>query len=208
MAKNIARPPSVKFFNQVKSWIDECGHKHRLCPLLTGEPNALPTRVLKITRKQAGFEVRLYEGNGKKLRYTTLSHCWGKDQPIKTTKANLSDHLREVKWPLLPKTFQDAVIITHGLGIEYLWIDSLCIVQDDMNDWGKESAEMKNVYGYSYLTIAAAAGEDSRHGLFPTECRENYQDQVAEPASTFGIDQGYSYFSTYLPFIYFSLMQQ
>ena len=69
----------------------------------------------------------------------------------------------------MPKTFQDAAIITHGLGTEYVWIDSLCIVQDVKDDWGKEAEEMKNVYGYSQVTIAAAIGEDSRSGLFEEE---------------------------------------
>jgi hypothetical protein len=183
LVKNITRPPSAEFFDQVKSWIDECGHKHRQCPLLTGEPQSLPTRVLKTTQTQGDFKVQLHEGNGKKLRYITLSHCWGKDQPVMTTRANLADHFREISWSSLPKTFQDAIIITNGLGIEYLWIDSLCIVQDDKEDWGRESAEMKNMYGNSYLTIAAAAGEDSRYGLFWTEHSEKSQHQEARPAS-------------------------
>ncbi|KAK3345971.1 heterokaryon incompatibility protein-domain-containing protein [Lasiosphaeria hispida] len=162
----IARPPSAKFFSQVKSWIEECGQKHWPCPLLTGNPPKLPTRVLKITRAQDNFKIQLHQTNGEQNDfYTALSHCWGKHRPITTTKANLSLHLHEVPWPSLPKTFQDAVVITYRLGIEYLWIDSLCIIQDDPDDWGKESAVMKNVYGSSYLTIAAAAGEDGRHGL-------------------------------------------
>jgi hypothetical protein len=129
-----------------------------------------------------GFTIQLVEGNKKRLRYTTLSHSWGTYQPVKTTKANISDHLQAINWSSLPQRFQDAVTITHSLGIEYLWIDALCIIQDDREDWGKESAEMKNVYGLSYLTIAAAAGEDSRYGLFGRQDIEDSYNDVPKTA--------------------------
>ena len=175
------RPPTLEFFSTIQAWIEECGTTtHRLCLPPTAAPLKLPTRVLKIEQERGDFKVRLHEGSGEEVRYATLSHCWGKCQPLSTTKENLPDHLKEIKWSSLPRTFQDAVTITHGLGIHYLWIDSLCIIQNDKDDWETEAAQMKNVYTYSYLTIAAAGGNDSHHGLFPREQDENSHDKERE----------------------------
>ncbi|TVY55546.1 hypothetical protein LCER1_G002742 [Lachnellula cervina] len=66
----------------------------------------------------------------------------------------------------LPPSFRDAVIVTRELGIRYLWIDSLCIVQDDLDDWRKESAQMDRIYGMSFLTIIAAGASHSQGGCF------------------------------------------
>lgn len=69
-------------------------------------------------------------------------------------------------WHSLPKTFQEAIELPRFLNIRYLWIDSLCIVQDDLKDWERESAAMASVYSRSYLTISAAAAADCSHGLY------------------------------------------
>jgi hypothetical protein len=69
-------------------------------------------------------------------------------------------------WHDLPKTFQDAILLTRSLGIQYLWIDSLCIVQDDLNDWAEESSRMSQIYTNATLTIAAAAAKDGAGGFF------------------------------------------
>jgi hypothetical protein len=74
--------------------------------------------------------------------------------------------MQKIRLAELPKTFRDAVVITRKLGARYLWIDSLCIVQDEMKDWETESKNMANVYQNSLLTIAAAASPDSQTGCF------------------------------------------
>lgn len=66
----------------------------------------------------------------------------------------------------LTKTFRDAVLITRSLGFAYLWIDSLCIIQDDPKDWETESSRMADVYGRSTLTIAASSSKNSSIGCF------------------------------------------
>ncbi|KIN06961.1 hypothetical protein OIDMADRAFT_174054 [Oidiodendron maius Zn] len=116
-----------------------------IVPTAHSSPIKLPTRVLKIEQERGYFKVRLHEGSGEKVRYATLSHFWGEFQPLSTTKRNLSDRLKEMKWPSLPQALQDAVIINHGLGIHCLWIDSLCIIQNSKDDWETEAAQMKNM---------------------------------------------------------------
>lgn len=131
-----------------------------------GNPK-LPTRVLDVIPSHGNMEyVSLWESNSSVGKYTALSHTWGKSPRMKATRANYT-HLRDGT-PLsqLPKTFQDAVRITRRLGIRYLWIDCLCIIQDDVQDWEREAASMASIYRNSYLTIAASASSDSASGCF------------------------------------------
>jgi hypothetical protein len=98
--------------------------------------------------------------------YVALSHCWGNTRPLTTTTATLADHLKELAVASMPQTFRDAVLITRELGIEYLWIDSLCILQDSKEDWQRESSKMGTLYSNAFLTISAAASTDSTQGIF------------------------------------------
>lgn len=99
-------------------------------------------------------------------KYTTLSYCWGKAPFIQTTTKTLEARKSCIKWDELPITFRDAIIITRELGIRYIWIDSLCILQDDNHDWEVESSKMSSIYENSYLTIAATHAADSNGGCF------------------------------------------
>jgi Heterokaryon incompatibility protein (HET) len=98
--------------------------------------------------------------------YTTLSHCWGRHIPLRLLIDNYSSLLEGFKLIDLPKTFRDAIITTRKLGIPFLWIDSLCIIQDSAIDWSTESSKMRQIYKNSYLNLAAAAAKDSTEGLF------------------------------------------
>lgn len=101
-------------------------------------------------------------------RYACLSHCWGKAQSVvKTTRATLEVYCTSgVSLADLPKTFRDAVRICCKLNISCIWIDSLCIVQDDSNDWFDQAGRMASIFDNAYLTIAASKAKDSRSGCF------------------------------------------
>lgn len=98
--------------------------------------------------------------------YVALSHCWGKTRHIITEKNNIESHKKGIPLQHLPKTLQDAIVLTKGIGLRYLWIDSLCIIQDDINDWKSEAAKMADVYRNAYCTIAAAGSKDDEEGIF------------------------------------------
>jgi len=89
--------------------------------------------------------------------YATLSHCWGDSVTLKTTIGNLGSRLRAIAEDDLPVVFAQAIEIARRLAIPYLWIDSLCIVQDSRDDWERESVKMCDYYSHSYLNIAAGA---------------------------------------------------
>lgn len=98
--------------------------------------------------------------------YAALSHCWGKI-PIKCLLSNnLNALTEEISFVELSKTFQEAIILSRYLGIQYLWIDSLCIIQDSVPDWQQESAKMEQVFKNALFTIAATAAPDGNKGCF------------------------------------------
>lgn len=134
----------------------------------------LPHRVLAIYTDHA----KLVETKeGQKGCYVALSHCWGnsENQPLKTTKENYAERLAGIPLKDLPKTFRDAVKVTKHIRVKYLWIDSLCIIQDDIEDWKQEAANMGAVYEYARLTIAATDARDSTEGCFVT-ARQDLED--------------------------------
>lgn len=87
---------------------------------------------------------------------------------MQLTKSNLHQFRRSVELENMPRTFTDTILVCRKLKIRYLWIDSLCIMQNknDTSDWAREADLMYKVYSFCYLNIAAADAENSTHGLF------------------------------------------
>ena len=112
-------------------------------------------------------------------KYATLSHCWGEYKPVQLLSSNIVSFFDYIDYTTLSKTFQDAITTVRVLGIQYIWIDSLCIIQDSTEDWSKESLSMKSVYYFSYLNIAATAAYDGREGLFFPHTPHHDEDMQA-----------------------------
>ncbi|KAF2478375.1 HET-domain-containing protein, partial [Lindgomyces ingoldianus] len=98
--------------------------------------------------------------------YFTLSHCWGKHQSLKTTQLTLVKHQEGLSVSDLPRTYSDANKAARRLGAQYLWIDSLCIVQDSNEDWEREAQAMASIYQNSALTISATSSSDGQGGCY------------------------------------------
>ncbi|KAF2871356.1 heterokaryon incompatibility protein-domain-containing protein [Massariosphaeria phaeospora] len=153
---------------RILSWLAECRSMHKPCNAAHSEPQQLPTRVLEILDEDT---VQLHTSDaGEKAHYICLSHCWGKDpsKQIRTTTSNLLAHQTGITSGNLPPTFQHAVSLTFRLGIKYLWIDSLCIIQDSADDWRHEGSKMASIYSRSYLCIAASQSPNAQGGLYMT----------------------------------------
>ena len=146
----------------IKGWIAGCIVSHDFCD--SPENPTLPTRVVDVGLDDG--VVRLVETNGARSKYLCLSHCWGKAQIITTETGTLEERKRSIAWGDLSKTFQDAILFTRTLGFRYIWIDSLCILQDSLRDWEVESAKMASVYSQGHLTIAATHSNNGYGGLF------------------------------------------
>ncbi|KAH7305783.1 heterokaryon incompatibility protein-domain-containing protein [Stachybotrys elegans] len=158
--------------------LSACRTQHESCTLGASEDPAaedsnveLPSRVLAIGKQGSRISVKLAESRGLRGSYCALSHCWGPEdrRPLKTTLNNLRQHLTTIPWNKLPKTFRDATALTQQLGISYLWIDSLCIIQDDLKDWEIESKQMAFVCKRATVVIAAVSANDSTEGLHKAE---------------------------------------
>jgi hypothetical protein len=147
-----------------RRWIEKCREEHPECE--AEHSDELPTRVLDLGDCHGPVNLRLHEPTpGEGAKYVALSYCWGKTGNLTTTKATISDRKRGISWDLLPNSFRDAVTITRGLGMRYLWIDALCIVQDDKSDWEREALKMGQVYENAFLTIATDAAKDPTRGI-------------------------------------------
>lgn len=92
---------------------------------------------------------------------------WGKTLPLTTTKENIDTFLVNIPIESMPKTLREAATLTLDLGYEFIWIDALCIVQDDPDDWAMEGAKMHWIYQGATLTLSAAAADNCAAGLFP-----------------------------------------
>lgn len=153
---------SAESFQLARRWLDECAQNHKDCKVPPATP--MPTRVIDVGGD--GRDPILVETGGRPGRYATLSYCWGKKPQLRTTKETLSAFLEAIPVRELQQTALDALELCRRLGIPYLWIDALCIVQDDEDDWLRESARMCDIYSSSALTIAAARSLSARQGVF------------------------------------------
>jgi hypothetical protein len=145
-------------------WLKTCLETHdSLCQVADNLP--LPTRVLDVGLQESNL-VTLYISNGQNGQWLTLSHCWGTSHPATTTMSNLESQCTGIMISTLPQTFRDAIYITRRLGYRFLWIDSLCILQDSIIDWQIESVKMNTIYSDAVLNISADAAADSSDGIF------------------------------------------
>ncbi|XXG98940.1 hypothetical protein Hte_005273 [Hypoxylon texense] len=128
----------------------------------------LPTRCVEVLKDT----FRLKETGLEMGAYLALSHRWAPEtESISTTTDNIALRLQETgdQWPeQLSATFLDILKLARQLAVQYVWIDSLCIIQngDDGNDWRKEAVKMADYYQRALLTVFATSGS-TEHGLFP-----------------------------------------
>ena len=149
-------------FEQIKRWLEDA----------YGGPEAwesamvhLPKRLVDVENPSNPSVVHLRETEkSEKDRYICLSHCWSQSRPLRTTMKTISKRMDAIEMRELSLTIQDAIILTRKLGIRYVWIDSMCIIQDSAEDWQIESSRMSNYYGSGLLTVSA--GRDGSKGLF------------------------------------------
>jgi hypothetical protein len=155
---------------QALQWLRTCVLSHPECEHLR-DADWYPTRLLHLGssgENQTDGTIRVIETQDEPPSgpYVTLSHCWGDINMLKLTTDSLSDYKHGIHMADLPKTFSDAVAVARCLHVQYLWIDSLTIIQDSEEDWARESVTMDRVYQNSLCNISAAASTNSLGGLF------------------------------------------
>ena len=159
--RQLAPSPDLKL---AKVWLEECRLNHDKCVKPTDAQ--LPLRLLDLDNPDTNsLDLRLVAGTKEKGIYATLSHCWGKSQPLRLLRDNLAKFEKCIEFAGLPRTFQDAITVTRSLGLRYLWVDSLCIIQDSLSDWEKQCMEMARIYRDSYVTLAGPAASGCETGF-------------------------------------------
>ncbi|KAH6629280.1 heterokaryon incompatibility protein-domain-containing protein [Boeremia exigua] len=187
---------STQAATTIKRWIKACQHGHEAC---RGQPRTfkMPQRILRLTEEH----VQLCENVASTYPYACLSHCWGDAGPsLKLTSANIQSMEAGVLVQRLPKTFRDAVEVCLNIGIHFLWVDALCIIQGDEEDWHTAAASMADIYAGATVTLAATWSDSSDRGCF-SQMQDKYKPKpLQEPglyvrpvAPVFPhISQGYS----------------
>jgi hypothetical protein len=159
------------YFDLLRAWLRRCNESHECKGLGAGSERVLPSRLLYVGNSDPNILVLHNTANRIGIeRYVALSHCWG-DLPAEVKETfcsstrNISSRQEGFSINDLPKTFQDAIRVTRELGQQYLWIDSLCILQGDEEDWQRESKLMEGVFSSAYCVIAASSAINSKAGF-------------------------------------------
>ncbi|KAM7219628.1 Heterokaryon incompatibility protein (HET) domain containing protein [Rhypophila decipiens] len=148
-------PPSLQF---IEDRLNDCLRNHGPTCNQTKFPD-YPTQLLKLGDEPLS-PIHLIETQGAQLKYAALSYCWGQAEFIRTLNSNLVGHTTGIPSSELPTVFSEAISLCHRFEIRYIWIDSLCILQDDEKDWEAGSARMAGYYSNAAFTIAATSSED------------------------------------------------
>jgi hypothetical protein len=163
-----------KVVGRIEQAFTQCLMQHEGCP--RSKVNLLPSRVIDVEA------MCLHETEEREAGvYVALSYCWGGDQLVTTTRANIPSKRRGIALEDLPRTLQDAVQVCMQLKIRYLWIDALCIIQDDKNDIAREISQMGLIYNRAALVIAASRAKSVYDG-FLADIGVHPQEAIMLPA--------------------------
>ncbi|OAG07311.1 HET-domain-containing protein [Paraphaeosphaeria sporulosa] len=175
---------SQQTMTQAKTWINDCKEYHMKCQRQEDSYD-LPTRLVRVDYAEDGDDREIFASlcRGSTLppgtQYLTLSHLWGKHEFLKLMKNNVCQWENSIPTNQLSPSFQDALYMTRSLGFKFIWIDSLCIIQDDLQDWEQESEAMCRIYKGAVCNIAASARQTSDgHGFLPSS---RYLEPVVPP---------------------------
>lgn len=152
----------------IKSWVAQCDDSHRRCRDARAKP--IPDRAILVDAD--GEDPRLIEfPSGTEEEYIALSHRWGGNVPLQLKKDKLEDFKKRIPFSTIPRTFQHAIAVCRALGVKYIWIDSLCIIQDSKEDWDVQGSRMDQVYANCVLTISADSAVNGEAGFLNTTQR-------------------------------------
>ncbi|CAN9357824.1 unnamed protein product [Alternaria alternata] len=149
--------------DQASRWLNDCLRNHDHGPKVAA---TRPSRLVAVGTLDGSEHIKIVDSSDFDEKYIAVSYRWGATNNLLTTTKTSKLFHTSIAWDQLPKTFRDAVEIARELDISYIWIDSLCIVQDDPDDWETESAKMADIYNGAFLTIMAASASDSQGGFF------------------------------------------
>ena len=203
MRQEISPTITAGTYTMASAWLSNCASMHHTCGetlsgavVEDGQGGAptLPTRTIEL---QPGEPPRVSTNRGARSTYAALSYCWGTSEVLKLTKKELINFQTRLPLESMPRTIYESLEVTRNLDIKHLWVDSLCIVQDDDEDWEHEAKKMGNVYQNATVTIAVLGTRTSKSGfldrvtpmpLVRMPWSLGMENQVQEPADSLGSD--------------------
>lgn len=157
----------------IRQWMDESIQNHPECRRSIDAGH--PTQLLDLN--MADKNVRLILNDDTAVReYASLSYSWGNCQSVTLQQTNYEEFMNVIVLEKLPRTIREAVAVCRRLNINYLWVDALCIIQGDSNDFTKEISRMGSIYAGSLLNIGAADSTDRESGLFRDRLSPLYEE--------------------------------
>lgn len=146
-------------YEMIQEWLGLCKSQHPSCT--SRKELRRPTRLLDVESDYLN-DVRLVLGNSiGDVQYATLSYCWGLVRQLMLLPENEGEFMKRIPFDSLSSAAQDAVTVCRGLGVRYLWIDAICIMQGPDGDFQQEAPRMEDVYAGSVFNIVAASSKDS-----------------------------------------------
>ncbi|CZR59390.1 uncharacterized protein PAC_09282 [Phialocephala subalpina] len=160
-------PKSAETMNLVRHWLHQCYSRHSMC---RDARESLPARGMpcRLIAVGAPGDINIYLeelNENSQEAYMALTYCWGGYPTEVTSIDNLPERKRNLNLASLSATIKDAVIVTRELGCKYLWVDALCIVQDNDEERERELSKMAQIYSRALLTISAAKAEHADEGF-------------------------------------------
>ena len=168
--------------SKIRGWIDECTEHHDRCVKYTQNQTFVPKRLINLKG-----HCRL-ESAESPVQYAALSYCWGRIEQPSTTKFNVALREYNLQYEELPQTLQDAILMTRMLGLDYLWIDAICIVQDDKEEWASEAARMGEIYSMAHIVLAATAANSATEGFLRPRDRLQKISSLVDPKNPFTVN--------------------
>ena len=172
-------------------WLDQCLNKHEQCRFSRSDKTPLPKRVIDVGTADGSSKLRLVETRRKQGRYITLSYCWGHNEGPRPkfllSRRNISRYKQEIPLEMLPATLRDAIFIVRRLGERYLWVDCLCIIQGDQDDWITEAANMSSIFQNSLFCLSAIDSSHNDHGILLQQPKDSTEVDLHEQGHSVGV---------------------
>ncbi|KAK3986801.1 heterokaryon incompatibility protein-domain-containing protein [Cladorrhinum sp. PSN332] len=152
-------------------WLKTCTGEHATCAASAVTP-ILPKRIIELAADEATPPRLVLPPSNTVARFVALSHCWGSRKKMtKLTTKNESIYQEGIDLQSLSRNFRDAITITRRLGIRYVWIDALCILQDSTADWVAEAPKMTDIFGTATLVLSATSAKHCDAGILRPRLR-------------------------------------
>ena len=183
---------SVPTLQTIHHWLQSCVSPHKQCHIAVTGQNPLPTRLIDLGAKSRDvIQPWVCKASGvlpSQTRYATLSHCWGETPPLRLMGCNEDTFRDFIPVSAILRLFREAMEVVCLLGVHYIWIDALRIVQDSASDWAEECTRMADVYSHGLFNIIARDACNSEEPLFSS--REHLSVETCRvPARCFRIGE-------------------